>query len=175
LEPKTKELIAQYPELSVEEAKLIFIRQSAQEAYINNQIETATKDILKEIIEIATVASMSKEEIGQHIGNLEKVRGYLAAFTQGLMRAHCDEEEPKIRAKRAKEEKEKKAAKSNDLQSKLAGLGISMDSLMAGKKVENSTQPETQKTINKVKCEHCGSEVYSLKFHKCPAYGKETK
>ena len=83
--PETEKLIAEFPELSEEAAKLIFIRQSAQEAYSNNTMKEATGNILKEVVEISTISDMTKEYVAMHIGNLEKARSFLAAFTQGIM------------------------------------------------------------------------------------------
>lgn len=164
MEPETEKLIASYPELTTEEAKLVFIRKSAKEAYEKGEIEKATEDFFIEINKIATCASMSKEEIGTHLGNLEKVRDYLAAFTQGLAKGHAEEVEPKIKAKREREKKQKSVKTKDKKVNALIQMAINAsDGIKA--------TPKANTKVSKVTCEKCGKEVYSLKFHKC----KESK
>lgn len=171
MEPQTRELIASWPNMSEEEAKLLFIRKSAQEAYEQNNIKEATKSILKEIVVTSTVNSMSREEIGLHIANLEKARSFLAAFTQGLMIGLSTELEPIFKAKRIKEAREKTIAKSsgslsakdkriNDLVEMARNLSLASN--------ESAKEAKPIKETTKVVCPTCGNETFSLKFHKCP-------
>ena len=162
MEPETQKLINEWPDLSPEQAKLIFVRQSAQEAYEQGKIQEATNSILKEVTEIATCASMDINQIAEHIGNLEKVRNYLAAFTQGLMKAHASKVEPEIKAKRAKERREKLAQKVASKDSKVNSL---IQMAISGA-ITTNEEPK-KNVVTKTKCESCGLEVYSLKFHKC--------
>jgi hypothetical protein len=171
MEPETQKLIDEWPELSQEEAKLMFIRKSAQEAFSENKIKEATADMLKTVVKEATIASMSKEEIGQHIGNLERVRSYLAAFTQGLSKAYTDEEEPKIRAKRkAREAKDKASSKSKSSKPKasamFAALMAAEDDIDVSSEVRDPASAGA-KVVDKKECPNCKAKVFSLKFHKC--------
>lgn len=168
MEPETQKLISQWPDLSPEQAKLIFVRQSAQEAFEKGEIKEATEKILEEIKEISTVSNMSREDIGSHIGNLETARNILAAFTQGLMKGHASDVEPKIKAKRAKERKEKLAQKLASKDSKVNSLvQLAMNAASKTKEEDENSMEVVSKKVEKVKCEKCGKEVYSLKFHKC--------
>lgn len=169
MEPETEKLIAEYPELSVEEAKLLFIRKSGQEAYCEDKIAEGTKSILKEIIELSTVASMSKDEIAQHIGNLEKARSFLAAFTQGLSKAHADEVEPKIKAKRAREKAAKAVSKSKKpkADAMFAALMAAEEDIEVMTNLDKDPSNAGKKIVSKIKCPKCQKEVFTLKFHKC--------
>lgn len=166
--PETIAEIKSWPNMSEEEAKLLFIRRSATEAFEKNEIESSTKSILVSIVEISTVSSMTREEIGMHIANLEKARSFLAAFTQGLMIGYANAEEPKIKAKKAKEQREKllskvsstptsKDKKVNDLIEMARSLSLSGN-------LETNTVKEA---ISRIECPTCHKQVLSLKFHKC--------
>ena len=165
MEPETIAKINSYPEMSEEEAKLLFIRKSATEAYEKGEIKEATKFILTTIVEIATVSNMSKEDIAQHIGNLEKARSFLASFTQGLQIGYVTEIEPKIKARNEKKRADAVLAK--------AGISKSDKRVneiieMARKFASQSDETKVQKNIvTKIKCEKCNKEVFSLKFHTC--------
>lgn len=167
--PEMEKLIASFPDMTEEQAKLVFIRKSAQEAYEKGEIKEATAGILKEIVLLGTVASMTREEVGTHIANLEKVRTFLAAFTQGLMKAHADKLEPEFKEKRRKQKLEeisnKVAARSSD--SKVNALiQMAVNAAKEGK-ILTKGKVEEESTLPKVKCEKCQKDVYSLKFHKC--------
>lgn len=165
MEPQTLEQIKSWPQMTEEEAKLLFIRQSAQEAYAKGEIKEATKDVLKSIVEISTVNSMTKEEIGLHIGNLEKARSFLAAFTQGLQQAFAKEEEPKFKAKREKEKQDKVLAKLTSSKDKKVNELIEMARKLATD--PSLEKKETKPPVSKVTCPKCNKETFSLKFHKC--------
>lgn len=162
-----QELIASYPELSEEEAKLIFIRQSAQEAYEKGEIKESTDTFFIEVIQIATAASMSRDDIGQHIGNLEKIRDYLAAFTQGLGKGLEKDVEPKIKARQAKEAAEKRKGKSKKEQKENKVNDLIAMAVQAAKSGDPLSTPKKTTKLAKTKCEKCNKEVFSLKFHKC--------
>ena len=168
MEPETEKIIAQYPELSEYQAKLIFIRKSAQEAYSKGEIEYATKGILVEIVKEATISTMTKESINEHIKHLEKARAFLVAFTQGLLSGHEEEILPELKAKHEREKRERLASrlegstkdkKANDLIAKAIAATTKDGELRASSTEESK--------IQKVTCEKCKKEVYSLKFHKC--------
>lgn len=164
VEVSESEIKNNYPEMTEEEAKLIFIRKSAQEAFEKGEIEEATKGILKVIVEITFVSNMTKEEIGSHIGNLEKAKAFLAAFTQGLQIGYAKEAEPIFKAKREREKQQKLAEKLTSSKDKKVNELIEMARrLSLGE--DSSQKPKV--VASKVKCEKCGNEVYSLKFHKC--------
>lgn len=164
MEPTTLDMIKSWPNMTEEEAKLIFIRKSATEAYANGEIESATKDILKTVVELIVVNSMSKDLIAEHIGNLEIARSFLAAFTQGLMTGVASEAEPIFKAKHEKERKEKLAAKIVSAKDKKVNELIEKARELA----MNPTLASSKKsTITKQICEKCKREVFSLKFHKC--------
>ncbi len=168
--PELESIIAAYPELDPEQAKLIFLRDSAMKSYVEDEIGKRTKETLSEVIELGTVASMSKEEIGIHIANLEKARNYLSALIQGLKKGHAREIEPKLKAKHEFEEKVKKITKPRDIDSKLKALGIDplkfIASLSANKPSPSATNNNPNPIVKPV-CEKCGLEVFSLKYHKC--------
>lgn len=158
------ETIKNYPEMTEEEAKLLFIRKSAQEAFEKGEIEEATKGILKVMVEVTFVGNMTKEEIAQHIGNLERAKSYLAAFTQGLQIGYAREQEPIFKARAEKRRQEKLAEKLTSSKDRKVNELIEMArKLSLG---EDASQTPKVKA-NKVKCEKCGNEVFSLKFHKC--------
>jgi len=167
MEPKTLEIIASYSNMTEEEAKLLFIRKSATEAYANNEIAQATKTILVSICEISIVASMSKEEISSHIANLEKARSFLAAFTQGLVTAYQSELEPIFKAKHEKEKREKLANKTTSNKDKKVNELIEKARQLALNPLTGKLENPNKKVITKVTCEKCNKEVFSLKFHKC--------
>jgi hypothetical protein len=166
--PETIAEIAALPEMNEYAAKLIFIRNSGEKSYFDDKIAECTKETLKEIIELGTVAGMSKEQIGIHLANLERARNYLSALIQGLKIAHAKEVEPAIKEKRAKEKRERTLLKVRGL----SKLGINMDVLSASlsalvkeKQLTNTVNPTP--VIAKVICPSCGRETYSLKLHKC--------
>ena len=159
-----EQLIAKWPELSPEHVKLIFIRSKGEEAFVQDKVKEATVEILKEVAEVATCANMSRKAICEHIGNLEKARDYLSAYTQGLMKGYQADEMPKIKARQAKERKEKeaKSPKKKDKADDLIAMAI------AAAKVGKIDKPKTTEVkLNKSTCPKCNKEVFSLKFHKC--------
>ena len=170
MEPTLVATIKSWPTMTEEEAKLLFIRKSASEAYAKGEIQEATKDILKLIVEVSIVNSMTKEEVGLHIKNLETARAFLASFTQGIQQGYANEVEPIFKAKREKEKKERVLAKTsgnssdkkvNDLIKLAQSLAIDSSS---GELV-NTSKPII--TVTKVKCDKCMKETFSLKYHKC--------
>lgn len=174
------EVTNEHPELSKEAVKLLFIRKSAAEAYASGEIKEATKGMLIEIAEIITASSMSKEDLGVHIGNLDKARSFLAAYTQGLKMAQGDELEPIFRekrekeAKKAKEERERKASsvKPDGLSLSMQALGLSMETIMSGLaaklaspdgNIEAVTPPDNSDDYTCPKCSKVTSKsLYSL-------------
>lgn len=173
MEPQTRELIASWPNMSEEEAKLLFIRKSAQEAYEQGNIAEATKEILKEIVVTSTVNSMTREEIGLHIANLEKARSFLAAFTQGLMIGLSTELEPIFKAKRIKEAREKAIAKSSNSASTkdkrvndLVELARNLSEVNLVEKSEETTKPNPKRLV-KSTCDKCNESVWFIDKHVC--------
>jgi len=187
LEPELKDQIKSWEKaLSPDVAKRLFIRNSAIEAYKSGEIATATENATKEIIDLM-VSHMTKDQIAQHIGNLEKARALLGSLTQGFQVAYAEEKEPEFKAKRDKEEKERKAksSKPKDLNSQLGALGIDLTKLMESinKKVPtpspttnlapeiNSSAQTSEPTIgpNQFQCGNCKKVLFtSLKsMHKC--------
>ncbi len=150
-----------------DEAKLLFIRQSAAEAFAKGEIEESTKGILKEIVILCTVASMQKETIGDHIGNLEKARSYLAAHTQGLMTGVEKEALPLFKAKREKERLNKIASKLESAKDKKVNDLISLARDLASKGLVNEEVKVKTPIASKAVCPKCKKEVFSIKFHKC--------
>jgi hypothetical protein len=167
MEPTSRQIIESWPETTEESAKLIFIRQSATEAYANGQIEAATKEFVKEIVPILVVASMSKEQIGIHIANLERARAFLAAFTQGLVIGHETEMLPIFKEKARKRAEEKRQEKLVGKQTTKVNDLISLARDLASKGLETSNQVAIKTIATKVECPTCKKLVYSLKFHKC--------
>lgn len=162
--PETLEIIKNYPEMTEEEAKLLFIRKSAQEAYEKGEIEEATKGILRTIVEVTFVNNMTKEEIGAHIGNLERAKSFLAAFTQGLQIGYAKEAEPIFKAKAEKRRQEKLAEKLTSSKDKKVNELIEMARRLS---MGEDASQKPKVVAAKVKCEKCNKEVFSLKFHKC--------
>lgn len=160
MEPELEKLISEYPDLSEQEAKLIFIRQSAQEAFEKGEIKEATDGFFVEVKEVLDCSNMSKEDISMHIGNLEKVRDFLAAFTQGMSQGYAAEEEPKIKARRAKREQDKKKKQATSSKDKRVNDLIQMA-------IDGVKEPKKVSKVQKVKCDKCQSEVFSLKYHNC--------
>lgn len=149
-------------EIGEEEAKLLFIRKSAQEAYEKGEVVESTKAILKTIVEISLVSNMTKEEIGLHIGNLEKARMFLAAFTQGLQIGYAKEAEPIFKAKREKERLERIVNKISGKDKKVNDL-IELARSLASKESTGSIIGKASKTT----CPKCNKEVFSLEYHTC--------
>lgn len=152
-----------HPEMSEEESKLLFIRKSAQEAYEKNEVLEATKGILKTIVEVSIVSTMSKDEIGLHIARLEKARAFLAAFTQGIQIGYAKEAEPIFKAKREKEKQEKLANKLAGSKDKKVNDLIELARKLASGEVTEKPKVIVQKQV----CDKCKKEVFSLKFHNC--------
>jgi len=168
MEPELEELIASFPEVSEESAKLIFIRKSAQRAYEEGEIKQETFKFFKEIVTIATTSNMSKEDISSHIGNLETIRDYLAAFTQGMTKGYVSDEAAKIKERKKKEAVKKKKSKKKETGSSvedLIALAMSGSLKMESKKAPpTDSKPESD---GKQECEKCHTRVYSLKYHTC--------
>lgn len=162
MEPETQKLIASWPDMTEEQAKLLFIRQSATKAFENGNILEATKEILAEIVKVSTVSNMTKAEIAVHIGNLEKARTFLAAFTQGLMIGQANEEEPRIKEKHKKEQREKVLAKVKSNTDKRVNELIEM---ARNASIASAAKPKAK--VEKQTCPTCGESVFSLKFHTC--------
>jgi hypothetical protein len=186
MEPELKAKVKIWEESkSPELAKKLFIRDSAREAYKtgNGSIKEVTSNTLKEVIDLVTVGSMTKEEIGIHISNLETARSYLSALTQGYQIAFAEEKEPEFKAKaleRAKSER-KSSSKPKTLEESLSKLGIDMNKLFSAlsnnqakaetvkaEVPENNLRP-TPSPLNLVKCPKCQKEFTPtiLSFHKC--------
>lgn len=152
--------------MTEESAKLIFIRQSATEAYAKGEIENATTNLIREIVPIMTVASMSKEETGSHIYNLEKARAYLAAFTQGVVIGYQTELTPIFKERERKRREEKLKEKITNAKDKKVNDLISLARDLASKgSIVNP--PPVINTVTKITCPKCSKETFSLKFHKC--------
>ena len=164
--PEFKNQIDSYPEITEDTVKLIFIRDRAKSSYVNDTIGSSTKEMIQEIIELGTVSSMSKEDIGIHIANIEKCRQYLSAHLQGLKIGYQEEIEPKIKAKNELEKKARSIKTGKEsLEDKLKKFGLSLDSFSS--QVLNSP-PNPPAELIKVECPECKAMVLSLKFHSCP-------
>ncbi len=172
--PEFEQLIASYPDLSEENIKLIFIRDRAKKAYVENLIREATKETLSEIIVLGTVASASKDDIRLHIGNLEKCRNYLSAMLQGYKIGFAEDIEPKIKAKHEQEAKEARAKKPKTLEATLAQYGLDasdiankLASLKSSPLVPNSDGEVTKNPIKQEICPKCNQVMLLPSFHKC--------
>ena len=165
--PELSDIIASYPEMSPEAAKLIFIRDTALKSYVENALLSASKETLSEIVTLGTVSAMDKATIAQHIGNLEKARDYLSAHIQGLKIGYATDEEERIKVKRAKEAKEPRVSKGSN-PTPVMNLEDLKNELSKFIEKKNAI-PEAKEPIkiSKVTCEKCNKEVISLKFHKC--------
>jgi hypothetical protein len=189
LEPELKSQIKDWEKkLDPKTAKKLFIREGAKGAYKDSTVKEFTTETLKEVIDLVTASSMTKEEIGMHIANLEEARAMLSALTQGYQIAFAEEKEPIFKARRDKEEKEKRTAKPKTLEDKLSGLGIDLNAFLSAmsksekvpekvgiKEDKPSTPPEnpipapTVSKIQKFTCEKCGRELALIlkNSHKC--------
>lgn len=193
MEPELKDQIKSWEKaLSPDVAKRLFIRNSAIEAYKSGEIASATENATKEIIDLM-VSHMTKDQIAQHIGNLEKARALLGSLTQGFQVAYAEEKEPEFKAARDKREKEAKA-KSSTPKSKrpediVAGLGIDYDKMMADinkndpNRVtaklgilapQNTPAPDSSNSENSIpagqfQCEKCKKIMFNAlkSMHKC--------
>lgn len=155
--PEFENMIAQYPELSEESVKLIFIRDRAKKAFIEDKIREATSETFKDIITLGTIASASKDDISIHIGNLERCRNYLSCLIQGLKIGYVEQEEPKIRAKREKEAKEKATSRPKTVEGILAKYGLNLDSLQSKLVSDPLPPPETKPLeLTDSTCPKCG-------------------
>jgi hypothetical protein len=162
--PEFEKLIASYPEVSEETIKLIFLRDSARKAYIENEISSNTGRVLQEIIELGTISNSTKEEIGIHIANLEKCRAFISCIIQGYKMAHAEELEPEFKRKYEERQKEKKTGVTRaSLEEKLAKFGLGLSDFES----KSLNNPIPVKEIPKVTCPKCGKETISLTFHKC--------
>lgn len=165
LTPEFENLIASYPEVSEETIKLIFLRDSAKKAYIEDKISSNTGQVIKEIIEIGTISSSTKDEIGIHIANLEKCRAFISCIIQGYKMGWSEELEPEFKRKHEERNKEKKTGITRkSLEEKLAAFGLGLSDF------ESKTLKDTPippKEIPKVTCPKCSKETISLTFHKC--------
>ena len=167
--PEFESLIQSYPEVSEETIKLIFLRDSARKAYLENEISSNTGRVIKEIIELGTMASATKDEIGIHIANLEKCRAFISCIIQGYKMAHAEDLEPEFKRKHEERAKEKKTGITRkSLDEKLAAFGLSLTDF--DKKVlESEVIPP--KIVEKVTCPKCGESTFSLTFHSCKVGG----
>lgn len=157
-----------------EDAKKLFIRDSAKEAYktSDEKVREITTEVVKEVIDILTVGKMTRAEIGTHIANLEKARSLLACLGQGFQIAFAEEKEPEFKAKHEREQKEARASKPKTLEDSLSRLGVDFSKLAASLNKPLPVKNEETKTpapSNKIKCDKCGKEFFSAmkNFHKC--------
>jgi hypothetical protein len=188
LEPESLKQIKEWEKkLDPKVAKKLFIRETARAAYKtgNGDIKAHTTEVIKEVIELVTANSMTKEEIGMHIANLEEARSCLSALTQGYQIAFAEEKEPEFKAKHLKEQNEKIASQPKTLEASLSRLGIDMGALMSKLSQINSTTeklgiapkspaPEivSEKSIvpaGKSLCQECGKTVWTVMMpkHRC--------
>jgi len=154
--PELERLIATFPDLTEEQAKLIFVRKSAQEAFEKGELEESTSGMLKEVVTIITCSNM--HNIEEFIGNLEKARNYLASYTQGVMSAHASDIEPKIKAKREKERLQKQVKTKDKKVNDLIQMAINAATIPDTKVVSSN---------KKIHCSKCDKDVYSLNYHNC--------
>lgn len=173
MEPELEDKIKKWEsEYSQEELELIYIRQSAKKAFEEGKIKEVTAGFFKAQIENVFVCEMSKEHIGALIGKLDKFRHLLAALTQGYAQGYTADEQPKAEARRRAREKKakaegKKQSKSAEREQAEKIMELARSGALDFSKVK---PPETEKKVtkaDKVKCDKCGKEVYSLKFHSC--------
>jgi hypothetical protein len=164
--PEFEALIQSYPEVSEETIKLIFLRDASKKAYIEGEIASNTGRVLQEIIELGTIASKSKDEIGIHIGNLEKCRAFISCMIQGYKIAHAEELEPKFKAQYEEKQREKRTGiTKKSLEDKLAQFGLGLNDWQS--RALKSDPPETPKDLPTVICPKCKGETFSLMFHSC--------
>lgn len=165
--PETLEQIKALPEMTDEAAKLIFIRSQSEKSYFEDKLRENFGIVAKELIELGTVASVSRDTVGIHIANLELAREYLSALLQGIKIAHAKTVEPKIRAKREKELKDQVLSKASGLGKlgiDLAALNSRLSQVIAESNASsNKTAPTSN---NKEICPKC-SKGTILKFHRC--------
>lgn len=163
--PEFANLIQSYPEASEESIKLIFLRDSAKRAYIEDRIKENTGTVLSEIISLGTAGSMSKESIGIHIGNLEKCRAFISCIIQGYKTAFSEEMAPEFKRRAEEREKEKKTGITRkSLEDKLAAFGLTLGDF---DKKALEVAPATPKELTKVVCPKCSKETISLGLHRC--------
>jgi len=125
---ETKDIIAGYPNISVEDAKIIFIRQAARDDFKKRSAD------FQALVEIPTpIKDATREQVIAYIGFLEKFIVHLKSYQQGLEIEYAKEVEPEIEAKQAKEENEKDSRRQapRTLEGMLAKSGISKEALIA--------------------------------------------
>jgi hypothetical protein len=162
--PEFKKLIEDFPEVSEENLKLIYIRDSARKAFVDQNIATATAELLRELIQLGTISEAGNDdEIRIHLANLEKCRTYLSAHIQGIRKGWAEKLEPEFKAKRVKDDL------VSNVKKKVKDQGVA--NLVAALLSANSASKSETKTTNpgliKVECPKCNEKVFSLKFHSC--------
>ncbi len=128
---ETRTIIQGYPEISMDDARLIFIRQRGREDW-----KSRTSDISSLITVPAPVKDAPRDQVIAYIGFLETMTRELRAYTQGLKMEYSKEIEPEI-AEHHKETEAKKDSKRSaprTLEGMLSKLGMTKEQFVAALK-----------------------------------------
>lgn len=101
------EIIKNYPGISMSEARLIFIRNSGREAFVNRNANAFDSIQIPGIVKDAT-----RDEVIRYIGFLDTMIKELKAYQQGLEIEYAKEVEPEFEAAHKDREATKDAKRS---------------------------------------------------------------
>jgi len=125
---ETKNIIAGYPNISIEDARLIFIRQRGREDW---KTRSATFEGL--INTPTPIKDAPRDQVIAYINFLDTMIKELRVYSQGLKIEYAKEVEPEIESNYKEREAKKDAKKSSPrtLDGMLAKLGMSKEDLIA--------------------------------------------
>lgn len=140
---ETKAIIAGYPDISAEDARLIFIRQKGRDDWKNRsaafQDLIACPDPIKDV---------PREKVIDYINFLHVMIKELRAYAQGLEIQYAREVEPEISEKTAADNVKRDAKRSapKTLEGMLAKSGLTKEALLAAIKTKMEREAAEKKS-----------------------------
>jgi len=129
LNPESKQTIAGYPDISIEDARLIFIRNRGRDSWKSREANAFTSDLINIP---APIKDVPRDQVINYIGFLHTMIHELRAYVQGMEIEYAREIEPELEANfKAREvKKDSKRSAPKTLEGKLEKLGISKEALI---------------------------------------------
>jgi hypothetical protein len=129
LTPESKTTIAGYPDISIEDARLIFIRNRGRDAWKSREANAFTQELINTP---APIKDCPRDQVINYIGFLHTMIHELRAYVQGMEIEYAREIEPELEAnfKARETKKDSKRSAPKTLEGKLEKLGISKEALI---------------------------------------------
>ena len=137
MDPETKKIIAGYPEISIEDARLIFIRQKGREDWKNKSLNFLS------LIETPTpIHEADRNAAINYISFLKTMIKELRAYSDGASQEYSREIAPEILESHKERESLKDAKKSSPktLEGMLAKAGFTKEQFLAALKQREASK-----------------------------------